>query len=387
MLSYPELLTAETITRLATEYEFTVPQYVERFIRCFEIHNHITQVINCVTRGGMCMPFHLPNFEVRRASVDVDLLCHHSVDEIRHVMTGINRSADGIECRELRPRNPYPLDNLVSYSILYDSCFGQQGRVKVDFFCDVDLALESQTIRPGTHVLGFNTVQSMNILSKGSLLADKITSLALGTIGLKRTRKAEIAKQIYDIGTLLRVSGREDIAAAFDTYERLTSLKLGHFQHDPPYTVSDIGISIAQSVHGLLSLGSAISITKEHTRRYDGFSGTYLSKRTPYGKIPHVADVLLVCLFNMHLQRSLIVKSSSAVDSMLAALENIAHIQNAATDERERLREEYTKHVPYSYIKKGILESANLEHVFLIKELVTDSHWWPDAPDLDYNKL
>ena len=194
MLSYPELLTAETITRLATEYEFTVPQYVERFIRCFEIHNHITQVINCVTRGGMCMPFHLPNFEVRRASVDVDLLCHHSVDEIRHVMTGINRSADGIECRELRPRNPYPLDNLVSYSILYDSCFGQQGRVKVDFFCDVDLALESQTIRPGTHVLGFNTVQSMNILSKGSLLAG--TSLALGTIGLKRRRKAEIAKQL-----------------------------------------------------------------------------------------------------------------------------------------------------------------------------------------------
>ena len=38
-------------------------------------------------------------------------------------------------------------------------------------------------------------------------------------------------------------------------------------------------------------------------------------------------------------------------------------------------------------IKKGILESANLEHVFLIKKLVTDSHWWPGALDLDYNKL
>ena len=46
----------------------------------------------------------------------------------------------------------------------------------------------------------------MRILSRGSLLGDKLTTLALGTIGLRPSRQTEIAKQVYDLGLLLKSS-------------------------------------------------------------------------------------------------------------------------------------------------------------------------------------
>ena len=64
--------------------------------------------------------------------------------------------------------------------------------VKVDFFCDVDIRISSELVKPGFSLFGFDTTHEMSILSKGSLLGDKITTMAIGTIGLKLARQAEV---------------------------------------------------------------------------------------------------------------------------------------------------------------------------------------------------
>lgn len=120
---YSSLLTARNVSAIADLYGFADRLSVEKFIMDFEMHHHIARQVGCITRGGMCMPFHLPTTEARRLSVDIDLLTPSTVDEIRDVMGNIGQTVSDIRCDERVPRDPYPIDSLISYDVRYDSCF------------------------------------------------------------------------------------------------------------------------------------------------------------------------------------------------------------------------------------------------------------------------
>ena len=70
---YLDMLQEESIVKLGRRYGFANALYIEKFIMCFEAHRRIVQEMECVVRGGLCMPFHQPDFEVRRMSIDVDI--------------------------------------------------------------------------------------------------------------------------------------------------------------------------------------------------------------------------------------------------------------------------------------------------------------------------
>lgn len=101
--AYSSLLTEENISAIATRYGFTNRLSVEKFIMDFEMHRHIVRQVKCITRGGMCMPFHLPQTEVRRLSVDIDLLTPWTVDEIKSAMRNVNRAVPDVICTEHKP--------------------------------------------------------------------------------------------------------------------------------------------------------------------------------------------------------------------------------------------------------------------------------------------
>jgi len=369
---YSSLLTAKHVSAIADQYGFADRLSVEKFIMDFEMHHHITRQVECITRGGMCMPFHLPMIEARRLSVDIDLLTPRTVDEIRDVMGNIGQTVSDIRCDERVPRDPYPIDSLISYDVRYDSCLGGQKSVKVDFLCDVNIPLSSQLVKPGFALFAFDTKHEVNILSRGSLLGDKITTMALGTIGLKHSKQTEIAKQIYDLGALLKTATKSDLEAAFDTFESMTELKVSHFDHDPKYAVSDVVNSIDESASGLLNLESAVSITDVQAKRYADFQGTYLAKRARYKKTEHVTDVLLVNLYSKHIRRCLDgeVTRTQAADSLHDTLRQADAVKNIGIDSAPKMRASYMREIPdYVNFNKKILGGALLEHIFLVRKL------------------
>ncbi len=335
----------------------------------FEVYRHVSGSLGCIVRGGMCMPFHLPD-AAKRLSIDIDLMTPGTLDDVRDAMVGID-AMDELACKEYHPSNPYPLDNLITYKVSYDSCLGGRGSVKVDFLCESGLPLSTRTVPLGTTVFGFSTTAEMNILSKGALLADKITTLALGTIGLKPTRQTEIAKQIYDIAALMRLSDKHDIREAVDIFPRLTGFKTAHF-HSPKYAVDDIVQNISCSVDGFLDLTSAVSITAAQAKRHSDFQGTYISKDASYKKTRHVSDILLIKILIQHVggifdgTRSADASSASmhGIISKINDMEN-NNISDPAS-EAESCRNSMPDSVPFN---KNILNGATPEHVYLMKEL------------------
>ncbi len=338
----------------------------------FEVHARIARRADCVTRGGMCMPFHTADGAARRLSVDVDLLTGLTVDETRGVMGGISGAPPGILCDEYVPRNPYPLDNLVTYRAYYDSCLGGRRYVKVDFFCDVDVQPDSELKRSGFELFGFETAHDMRILSKGSLLGDKLTTLALGTIGLRPSKQTEIAKQVYDLGLLLKSSTRRDLEVSLGAFESMTGLKTEHFAREPRYDIPDVIASVTDSVFGLLDLKSAVSITGRQAKRYNDFQGTYLAKKHRYRKTEHVTDVLLLCAYSVHVRRCLDgeVTKSEAARTLHDILEQVKSIRGDGVPDPGRRAASYMRDIPDSAgFGKKMLGSALLEHVFLVREL------------------
>jgi len=266
---------------------------------------------------------------------------------------------------------PCPIDSLISYHVIHDSCLGRKKYIKVDFFCGVKIPSSSQLITSGFSLFAFDTEHDMNILTRGSLLGDKLTTVALGTIGLKPNRQTEIAKQIYDMGTLLKIVTKPDLLESFDAFERLTCLKVGNFNHDPKYEVSDIVDSIEESVSGLLNLKPAVSITGIQGTRHASFKSTYLPKRASYKKTEHVTDILLVSLYNRYVRRYLgkEITRNGAADSLHGILRQLNAIKGKA-DNAPEMRTSYIRDIPDSVsFNKKILNAALLEHVFLLREL------------------
>lgn len=351
------------------KYGFPADPLVEKFIMCFEIHKHITQEIQCTTRGGMCMPFHQYGFEVRRMSKDIDLISNNSVDEFELVMDSVDSNVDELRCERVVPLNPYPIENLVSYKVTYDSCLGRQGHVKVDAFCGANISVDTQRISPGSRILDFETRQGMTILSRGALIADKVTSLAIGTVGIKADRLTEIVKQIYDIAMLLRQASAEDLVIAYDTYQRLTRFKVSCFRRNPPYTVFDVSASMVQSLDGFIPLDSNALVAPDMLNGYNGFRGSYLTNLRPYEKSNYITDVLLVTLFARSLQRYLSSKSSGEDKYLWDVLKELDLLGRIDREDASKLREEYLNNISGRLISRKMIKNSSLEHLYLVKEL------------------
>lgn len=381
------MLQEELMAELAGRHGFADESYVEKFIMCFEAHRRISREVECVVRGGLCMPFHQPGYEVRRMSIDVDIMSPCTVPEMDRAMDGV--AGGGLACSKRFPGKPYPIDNLASYDITFPSCLGADpGTIKVDAFCGADLGLATRRIPAGSRILDFDTLQEMTVLSRGSLLADKCTTMARGTIGLKPTRQTEIAKQIYDMAVLLRSASREDLETAYDAYAKMTGFKVASFRRDPPYTVPEIASDMASSIHALLRFDTAVTVTGEQNKRYNDFGGSYLSRQRPYGKTAHVADVLLAYLFALSLRRYSapaasghdggddVPRRTREVDFVHGVLEEMSALGRSnpgsgrrPADGDRRLREGLIRDIPNSFVNKKILRGAHLEHVLLVKAL------------------
>lgn len=384
---YPDMLQEETINSLVGEYRFAHKSYVEKFIMCFEAHHRIAREMECVVRGGLCMPFHQAGHEVRRMSIDVDIMSPLTVAEVNQAVDGIG--GDGLTCHKRSPIFPYPIDNLVSYDVSFPSCLeDKSGTIKIDAICEADLSLTSKRIPVGTKILGFDIRREMTILSRGSLLADKCTTMARGTIGLRPTRQTEIAKQIYDMAVLLRSASRDDLEAAYDAYVKMTGFKVASFKHDPPYIIPEIASNAAESIRDLLKFDTTVTVTGEQDKRYNDFSGSYLSKKRKYRKTEHVTDVLLAYLFALSLQRYLTPVASGhgdgnddsrkmrEVDFMHRELGNVSALEQPRQDGNRRhvnedppVRAEIIQSIPDSFVNKKILRGARLEHVSLVSAL------------------
>jgi len=370
-LHFSKYLVADTINSIATQYGFAVPANVEKFIMDFEMQHQIMQELECVTHGGMSMPFHT-NEDARRLSIDIDLLTSSSLEQTEQKMEKIGDNLTEVSLEKIVPKDRYPIPNILSYYVRYRSCLGHDDNIKVDFLCDVDISLPKITIQPGFRLFNFLIDYPMDVLTHGSLIGDKLTTLALEKIGLPERKFDDIPKQVYDIATLLKLGSETVFQEAFSTFEEFTQFKVDHYEIERPYKLNDIITGIEDSVFNLLDTTSSITITHKQDSRFGQFKSAFLGNSRDYKKTEHITDILIILLLSK-LIHSYIDKSFTLDESVYLfnnVIDQLNKISNyngeMRSSEHEKIYGLISSELPFN---KKILKGASLEHILLIKNI------------------
>lgn len=370
MRHFSDELEPANINRIADLFNFSDRSYVERFIMDFEIYYYVSAQFASILRGGMCMPFHT-GLDVQRLSIDVDLFTRLEASEVGEAMQNLNTPND-ISVNRRNPRHPLPIPNLLTFDVEFASNFSNRGLVKIDFMCDMPLDLPTRSTGNDFDILDFTIDYPLNVLARGALISDKITSLGLKTIGLRPktgTLPAEFPKQVYDISTLLKGSTRRDIADSFDIFEDLTQFKAGIFD-DGRYRVSDIMRDVESSLCGMFVFEYQVALSNEYANRLASFINSYLQSNR-YRRSRHISDLLLVWLYARFLVRSADNPNlkDTLIDGFASIITSYLGILNYSPDEKNSRKKQMLEDMPALAFSPKILRSSTCETVFLIREI------------------
>lgn len=363
-----DLWNRDAVERIAAEHDFASITDVEKLIVDFEIQRRISQEIDCTVRGGMCIPFHTPGGSISRLSRDIDLMVRAGASDVDAAMERVD---DGSPDLRISPvPGTHPLSNLRSYRAEYDSVLGNNDYIRVDFMCNLDVRVPTKTDTM-TSLLGQEVSHRAKILTRGALVGDKLTSLAVDGIGINKERQAAVPKQIHDVGTQLRMSGKGDILEALQSFAALTGFKVSKYTHEPPYTVDGTLETIMETLRGLFEIDNGIHLSATHKGRFGTFAGTYLSRTKPYEKSDHITDVLLALFMAVTAGRYL--ESAQGDQSAGMAARVLQEVSDAGRlherDTSARRRSELADLPDGLRHHHKSLRRSRLEHLVLLKAI------------------
>jgi len=193
----------EEILRRAKQYQFPDPIAVVYFLWDCELCAQLQSICDClILKGGAATQLHLP-LEKQRGSKDIDIVTSLDLKDIPAIMNKLTEKMDGkIRFKQYGPKNPTSNIPLLTYLVYVPSYIDENRKeleVKIDFLCNC-LPLNSENlVKVQTYAV---ETQTIKCLTAGTLLGDKLLSLAKGSIGM--TFEDYYPKQIYDVDALIQ---------------------------------------------------------------------------------------------------------------------------------------------------------------------------------------
>lgn len=331
----------ESLEQVAQKYGFRNTIGVEKYIMNFEIFFHMSKTLpNCILKGGMAVPFYVDH-DLRRLSEDIDIITSSSKDDTAMAVQKVSGDLAGlVEIREYRPKTPSKTLPMLTYICRYGT--SQDQNMKVDIFYGDRGDIKTDMMAGESEIVGFKTDFMIQVYDHGSLVADKLTTLAFHTIGIPKSRETDIPKQIHDIASLLKsFKGELQTDIVVDSLVRIIKKEMTYCQEQHSFD------SILNDLEDF-----AGNITDKETKlkpRYNGqfsaFKGQLLTSR--YAAIKHEADILLIRVF-IKLIVKRINKTHAAEmidDKMNEILEKSVKIPNKIVDKtlRSELKKKYEK--------------------------------------------
>jgi hypothetical protein len=356
--------TQEEILERARKYEFPNPLAVEIFLWDCEIAAQLQdKCADIVLKGGAAAQLHLP-LEKQRGSVDIDLATPLSKGDITEVVQKISRSLEGNVKFELhKPKKPAPKLPLVTY---FAKAPSKTDPSRKELEIKIDIFLKSPNL-PTIVLNNVKTfavdVQRMKCFTVGTLIGDKLLTLAEESIGM--TLKADYPKQIYDIDALLQVCeiSKTTINDMVQSVKTLTKLEasIRNMKTTPTEALHDV-IKTMDKYSLVDTSGGDASIKKN----IDAFQQFFVNKnqRKPfYGwsskslKIKFLATIISECIENK-LTESNAAKVITQSKSITARLNKISG--KDVIEVRKKLLDLAQTKIPYFREMKG----KTLDRVF-----------------------
>ena len=369
-LHFSNFLTLEHINQVKTDFGFQNAIPIEKFIMDFETFFHIQEYIpDSIVKGGMSVPFHLPDNTARRLSVDIDIVTSMSKDQVIEVIGKVsNKLKEAIRISEnYKPNKPKKDLKLLTYFPKFDSCLGDEGEIKVDITYDFTESIPVRKITRPIDLFACGIDFPFNTYKIGSLIGDKITTLGFSTIGIDTGRADEWPKQIYDVATLTKyTTSKEDFVDVADSFQVVSEYERTVFANE--FTDDNIMNDILSSMTGLLENNNGYHLAGHYVDRHETFRNQLLIQNR-YLKQEHATDILIV--------KYLVKKIKDLSNSMLTK-ENFAKDCFTDIQEFNRIKslDGTGKRTEHNKIKAK--HSTEEEHIKLIKAITVEQSFLYD---------
>lgn len=219
--------TLDWIQKKKAEIKATDAGILERVIHAFALLGHLKECgLDFVFKGGTSILLHAP--EVRRFSIDIDILCAASTDELKRVLDEVGKKPPFLRYSE-DDRGERGLPNRRHFKFFYQPLLGAD-HVLLDVVEEENVPHVIETKRIYVPFLEFEREVSVNVPTIESLLADKLTAFAPRTTGVpfepkngKKPELQQILKQLFDVGELFMLA--EDLGVIRSTYRKVFDLE------------------------------------------------------------------------------------------------------------------------------------------------------------------
>ena len=362
-------ITRDMVAQAAGNFGFRHQHVVEQLFVDFAACSCMTERLPCTIFGGMCMHLHSEGV-TQRLSRDVDIMTAATAGDVDRSVHEVFGSMQDCQIESPSPQHPHPIKNLRSYYINYESRMGGRKSVKIDFLCDFASVLQTEEVHV-RRVLGVDRPFKARVLTVEALLADKMTTLALGGIGLPEWRLNDAPKQVYDIAALARMMGETGLSIALDTLHHAIASRIALQANGADITVRDTVTAIRRSVEGFVNFRSSAIMSNQYKSHLENFRTTYLQNGGDgYQKLERINDLFAVLLLSTVTEKVTdgatdTTKPAEGVASALAEADRVSQVTDSAAQSAKR--RSLLGMLSHKDVTKGFLSGLSLGHPDLLE--------------------
>ncbi|MDI1495697.1 MAG: hypothetical protein K8823_1005 [Cenarchaeum symbiont of Oopsacas minuta] len=364
---YDKYLNKDHLLSIANKYNRN-PTILEKYVMNFKIHYMMGKKFdNMITRGGMAIQFY-QNDGISRLSDDIDIIVDTTIDATEQIMSEFIESSNYIITPYIpKPGNRSPAP-ILTYHVKYPSVLEKKDEfIKIDFLCDSHMPTQFTKIYDTSPINYFKLLHPVTVLDKGALVADKLSSLAMNTIGYgakpspiydvyDMPHQDKMPKQIYDTSSILKHPDSMILKQALDTFKSMTRQKCRYYSTNKTITIMDVSKDICESLYRLIDLKSKYQLTKNANNTFNVFRNSYLGK-DDYTLDIFSLDLLLLLIFTCRLYLYITDKLSlkELLDTYLLDVQRFYSYSNMERSQRieenNQLFEEFSS-IEYDILKK-----------------------------------
>lgn len=362
----------DLIEKIAKEQGFKDPRLLEKFIRILEVVEHVQRELSdCAVKGGMAVPFNLQDGQPHRLSVDVDMVTGMPRDQVNMIMEKIFKNLTFLTDYKgpHSPKNSNKKLPLLTYYCKYVSVFGDDAEMKIEIFHGMSMNIMTQKIKNPSNVAGIKINFPAIVYDSGSLIGDKMTTLAFKTVGIPAGRKSSVPKQIYDIACLLRsVSKKPPIIRIIETFEKTIDDERSYFASNPP-EIKAILDDLAEFSDELF-IKDQYRLETQYIGKLQTFETNMLGGQK-YTKKMHITDIFLVKAIAKIIVKKINGAEAKTITTManelLAGLEKISNMDLAEQNiEFKNILRKYGK---ASKVGK-VMKNLTAEQAYLYDQII-----------------
>lgn len=221
---------------------------LERCIHALELVARLRHAgLDFVFKGGTSLVLHLQ--PIRRLSIDVDIACNASLEEIKRILNAVTyppRPFKRYVHQEHRDRSEPPTRHFL---LSFDSMAlpGTESHILLDVLFERSVYPTIQDLPLATDFIETTRDIRVQVPTVDCLLGDKLTAFAPSTIGVRyeppqnrqgdpmEPQQTRVAKQLYDVSELFGVA--HDLNQIRRTYENILEAQNGY--RGKNYTLRD----------------------------------------------------------------------------------------------------------------------------------------------------